>query len=115
MMWQTDWQGMDQMTCIETLAVVAEATASIIALVLSVVSIKQTRKQIELSNKQSLFDRRLAIYMMTSELMHYFETYPENYSQISMQEYKSAHHIDNPRGSIFPNKVDVLMESIHLQ
>lgn len=75
MMRQIDWREMDQMTCIETLAVVVEAAVSILALGLSVVSIRQTQEQIKLSNKQSLFDRRLAIYMMASELVHYFETY----------------------------------------
>jgi len=74
------------MTCIETVAVVAEAVASILALGLSAVAIQQTRAQIELSNKQSLFDRRLAIYSMASKLTHYYETYRALRKEVSASD-----------------------------
>ena len=52
-----------------------EALASIIALVLSFIAISQTRKQIELSNKQALFDRRLTIYTLLSEMASIYQAY----------------------------------------
>lgn len=51
---------------------------SIIAIAVSVIALWQTQKQIKLSNKQYLFDRRLSAYLTIKDLLGSYLTQKEN-------------------------------------
>ena len=47
----------------------AEITLALVAIVISIIALVQTKKQIKLSNKQQLFDRRLKKYTIIIDLV----------------------------------------------
>lgn len=51
---------------------------AVISVGIAIIALFQTQKQIELSNKQQLFDRRLADYMLLNELADTYERYYES-------------------------------------
>lgn len=65
----------------EALPAIVEAAASVLALLLSSVSIYQTRKQIELSNKQVLFERRLSGLRTVNELFSHYRIHRVLYTE----------------------------------
>ena len=56
----------------EIVKVVSELALSIVAIIISIIAIRQTKKQIVLSNKQQLFDRRLEKYYIIEALISSF-------------------------------------------
>ncbi len=52
-----------------------DAWLSLTALILSIIALFQTSKQIRLSNKHQLFDRRLEKYLLVKELVSIYKTY----------------------------------------
>ena len=54
------------------------AWLSIISAAIAIVALFQTQSQIKLSNKQQLFDRRLADYMLLNELAATYQKYYES-------------------------------------
>lgn len=60
---------------IQLFASIAESVASVLALIISCISLVQSHKQIDVSNKQALFDRRLKLYELTFDLYKSFGTY----------------------------------------
>lgn len=57
------------MECFEIVKAVAEIILSLVAIGISLKAILQTKKQIELSNKQQLFDRRIDSYNLICDLL----------------------------------------------
>ena len=53
----------------EIIKVGAEILLSSVAIVISIIAIKQTKKQTEFSNKQQLFDRRIGSYYLIFDLL----------------------------------------------
>lgn len=51
----------------------AEILLSLVAIAISIIAIRQTKKQIELSNKQHLFDRRLENYHIIKSLLSQYK------------------------------------------
>lgn len=58
--------------CFEIIKVSAEILLSLVAIIISIIAVGQTKKQIELSNKQALFEKRLEAYSLAKGL---FDTY----------------------------------------
>ena len=54
----------------EVIKAASEVLLSLVAIVISVIAILQTKKQSELSNKQQLFDRRLEKYTIIKDLVN---------------------------------------------
>lgn len=57
----------------EIVKVAAEIILSLVAIIISVIAIRQTKKQTELSNKHQLFERRLSKYTIISSLINNYE------------------------------------------
>ena len=74
------------MDCFELIKAIAEILLALVAIVISIIALKQTRTQIVLSNKQQLMDRRLDNYSLVSGLI-------ENYS--SVREKIDFDNLDN--------------------
>lgn len=59
----------NSLECFEIVKAVAEIILSLVAIGISIKAIWQTKKQIELSNKQQLFDRRIDSYYLIFDLL----------------------------------------------
>lgn len=64
---------MENNICVEIISMVVNAFLSFVTIIVAVKALKQTKKQIELSNKHKLFDRRLEKYTLLSKLLKNYE------------------------------------------
>ena len=63
------------MTTAEIVSIVCaivSTLATMVTAIIAIVAVYQTKKQIEISNKQQLFDRRLKKYLFTNELLNLY-------------------------------------------
>ena len=70
----------------EIIKVGAEILLSLIAIIISIIAIKQTKKQIQLSNKQSMFDRRLKVFTAITEIHSVFSVFYKKHRSDSIDE-----------------------------
>lgn len=63
---------MENNICVEIISMVVNAFLSFVTIIVAVKALKQTKKQIELSNKHKLFDRRLKMYLILVDLLNLF-------------------------------------------
>ena len=59
--------------CFEIAKFIVEIMLTIAAVVISIIALVQTKKQITLSNKQHLFDRRLEKYTIIEDILIQFD------------------------------------------
>lgn len=64
----------------------AEITLALVAIVISIIALVQTKKQIQLSNKQAMFDRRLKLFTAISEIHSVFSAFYKKHSTDSIDE-----------------------------
>ena len=88
----------------EIVKVVSELALSIVAIIISIIANKQTKKQIVLSNKQQLFDRRLEKYYIIEALISSFylsrimcdkESDLEDYPQIILKDLLNNEYLED--------------------
>lgn len=60
---------MEENICVEIVSIIVSAILSIVSIGIAISALYQTKKQIELSNKHKLFDRRLENYLLFVDLL----------------------------------------------
>ena len=60
------------MSCFETVKVISEIALTLVAVIISIIALFQTKKQITLSNKQQLLDRHINCYSIIRDLLSVF-------------------------------------------
>lgn len=64
---------MDSNVCVEIISTIVSTILSIVSIGIAICALCRTKKQIELSNKHKLFDRRLEKYTLLSKLLKNYE------------------------------------------
>lgn len=65
---------------------ITEITLALVAIVISIIALFQTKKQIQLSNKQSMFDRRLKVFTAITEIHSVFSVFYKKHRSDSIDE-----------------------------